>query len=288
MGTIKLSDIGNSNGHYRFYTFEFFLKHQKRLGFKRVDLFGATPHVWIDAYKRSSGQRIRQMIQSYGLMPGVFIPEFSSMRYTLGSEAESRAKTHEYLKHCLEFAGELGTGQMAVAANGFLLDTEEKQRRFRLTEELGYILDLAEPLGIRILLLNHFCDDTNMVRTIEDMDWCMRVMEGRNIGPALDVASAYEAGESIKDWLARFKDSIGYVCLSNTKFDGAKHYWGDGYLNLNDIAAELITGEYSGSVGCFCMLRDYMKTPWTADERTAKMLAWAFEGTDCHGQEHGG
>ena len=30
MGTIKLSDIGNSNAHYRFYTFETFLKHQKR------------------------------------------------------------------------------------------------------------------------------------------------------------------------------------------------------------------------------------------------------------------
>ena len=99
METIKLSDIGNSNAHYRFYTFETFLKHQKRLGVKRVDLFGATPHVWIDAYSQSGGKKTRQMIQSFGLTPGVFIPEFSSMRYTLGSGEESHAKTHEYLKY---------------------------------------------------------------------------------------------------------------------------------------------------------------------------------------------
>lgn len=278
MGIIKLSDIGNSNVHYRFYTFITFLEHQKRLGFKRVDLFGATPHVWIDAYGKSGGQGIRKIMESYGLEPGIFMPEFSSMRYTLGSQERSNAKTHEYLKFCLEFAAELETRQVVITANGFYLDAEEKERRSRLTEELGFVLDLAEPLGIRILLLNHYSDCTNMIRTIEDMDWCIKSMAGRNIGPALDIASAYEAGENTKQWISLFRDSLGYVCLSNTKFDGAKHYWGDGYLNLADIAAQLMDGEYSGNIGCYYMIRDYLKTPWTADERTMEMLTWAFEG----------
>lgn len=287
METIKLSDIGNSNAHYRFYTFETFLKHQKRLGVKRVDLFGATPHVWIDAYSQSGGKKTRQMIQSFGLTPGVFIPEFSSMRYTLGSGEESHAKTHEYLKYCLEFAAEMETSQMVITANGFLLDIEEKQRRFRLTKELGYVLDMAEPLGIRILLQNHYSDHTNMIRTIRDMDWCLKSMEGRKIGAALDVASAYEAGEDIEQWLLRFKDRLEYVCLSNTKFDGAKYYWGDGYLNLADLAAQLTHGAYSGGIGCFYMVRDYLKEPWTADERNVKMLAWAFEGREDERPKHG-
>lgn len=288
MGIITLSDIGNSNAHYRFYTFETFLEYQNRLGFKRVDLFGATPHVWIDAYGHSEGKRIRQMMDCWGLMPGIFIPEFSSMRYTLGGIGGWQVKTREYLKHCLEFGAELGISRMAVAANGFFLDSEEEERRFRLTEELGYTADLAEPFGIKVLLLNHYSDHTNMVRTIGDMEWCMKLMEGRNIGPAMDVASAYEAGEDIKQWLSLFGNSLGYVCLSNTKFDGGKHYWGDGYLNLADIGAQLADGGYSGDMGCFYMVRDYLREPWTADQRTAQMLAWAFEGREYEGQTYGG
>ncbi len=286
MRSIAVSDIGNSNAHYRFYTFETFLEHQRRLGFRRVDLFGATPHVWIDAYGRSGGRRLREMMDYYGLEPGVFLPEFSSMRYTLGSQA--REKTHEYLKYCLEFGAELETDSMVVTANGFLLDVREEERRFRLEEELGYVADLAKPLGMKVLLLNHYSDHTNMIRTIEDMVWCMNVMEGKNIGPAMDVASVYEAGEDVRLWLSRFGDSLGYVCLSNTKFDGGKHYWGDGYLNLADIGAGLRESGYSGRIGCYCMIRNYLKAPWAADERTMEMLSWAFESADCHGQAQGG
>ena len=93
--------------------------------------------------------------------------------------------------------------------------------------------------------------------------------------PAVDTASVYEAGERLEDWLECFGERIAYVNLSNTKFDGSRHYWGDGYLNLCEIVGILEHFCYHGAAGTSYMLRDYLARPWEADERTREMLAWA-------------
>lgn len=288
---IHIRDIGNSNAHYRFYTFDTFLKCQKELGVRRVDLFGATPHVWIDAYGRSDGREIRKKIESYGLSTGIFMPEFSSMRYCLGSEGSSWRKTQDYLKQCMEFGAGLEVDRMVITADGFLMDRPEEDRRSRLAKALEYMAELAKPYEIRLLLLNHYGDGTSMIRTKEDMAWCMKLLEGKDVGTAVDVASVYEAGESLADWFTSFEDSLSYVCLSNTKFDGARHYWGDGYLNPAQIAEIIDKAGYTGYMGCHYMIRDYLKEPWKADERTWETLGWAFgepsgaqsKGTGCRG-----
>lgn len=265
-------DIAGSNIHYRFYPLEKFFECQARLGIHKVDLFGATPHVWIDAYNTSDGSGVCKRMQGYGLEPGIFIPEFSSMRYTLGSEGESGRKTWEYIKRCFDFASHLGTGQVAISANGFMLDREEVIRRGRLEETLWRICELAGTYDFKLLLLNHYADRTDMVRSLEDMKYCMQIVDSGQMFPAVDIASVYEAGEKIEDWFQCFGEDISYVSLSNTKFDGAKHCWGDGYLNLWEIMEILDQWQYRGAIGTNYMMREYLARPWEADERTRKML----------------
>lgn len=271
---IKGSEIAGSNIHYRFYTLEDFFAHQERLGIRKVDLFGATPHVWIDAYSASDGTKVRRQMQTYGLEPGMFVPEFSSMRYTPGSEGESGRKSWEYIKRCFHFAKELGTDRVAIRANGFLLDRDERVRAGRLEEALGRFCGLAGEYGLTLHLLNHYADCTDMVRSMEDMKRCLRICDSGPLFPAVDTASVYESGERLEDWMRGFGDCLSYVSLSNTKFDGSRHHWGDGYLNLGEIVGILEDYRYSGTVGTSYMLRDYLAKPWEADERTREMLTW--------------
>lgn len=278
---IKEKEIAGSNIHYRFYTLEDFFMHQERLGIRRVDLFGATPHVWIDAYSATDGAQIRRQMQDHGLEPGVFVPEFSSMRYTLGSEGESGRKTWEYIRRCFHFARELGTDRAVISANGFLLDRDEKERYGRLGEALGRIGRLAEEYGLTLCLMNHYGDGTDMVRRLEDMKRCLDICDSGRIFPAVDTASVYEAGERLEDWLCCFGSRLSYVNLSNTTYDGSRHYWGDGYLNLREILGILDRHRYRGVIGTSYMVREYLARPWEADERTREMLAWAC------GREHG-
>lgn len=269
---INIRKIAGSNIHYRFYPLEDFFESQARLGIHRVDLFGATPHVWIDAYSASDGIGIRRQMEAHGLEPGVFVPEFSSMRYTLGSEGEAGRKTWEYIRRCFNFAGELGTGHVAISANGFLLDQEEGRRWERLGEALDHACKLAEPYGFKLLLLNHYGDWTDMARSLEDMKRCVQMAGGERIFPAVDTASVYEAEENLEDWFRYFGNVLSYVNLSNTKFDGARHHWGDGYLNLWEIMDILERWKYEGAMGASYMLREYLERPWKADERTREML----------------
>ena len=271
---IKEREIAGCNIHYRFYTLEDFFSHQQRFGIRRVDLFGATPHVWIDAYSAADGRKIRSQMEEYGLEPGMFVPEFTSMRYSLGSEGESGRKTWEYIRRCFHFARELGTDQVVISASGFLLDQDEKKRFGRLEEALGRLGRLAGEYGLMLYLMNHYADCTDMVRSMEDMERCMEICGSIPVFPAVDTASVYEAGERLEDWLECFGEKIRYVNLSNTKFDGSRHYWGDGYLNLHEIVGVLERFRYHGAVGTSYMLRDYLARPWEADERTREMLTW--------------
>lgn len=265
--------IAGSNIHYRFYPLEDFFESQARFGIHRIDLFGATPHVWIDAYSAPDGNEVRRQMEAHGLEPGVFVPEFSSMRYTLGSEGDAGRKTWEYIKRCFRFAGELGTEGVAISANGFLLDQEECRRWERLGDALDQVCRLAEPYGFKLLLLNHYGDWTDMARNLGDMKRCVQMAGAKRLFPAVDIASVYEAQESLEDWFRNFENMLSYVNLSNTKFDGARHHWGDGYLNLWEIMDTLERWKYEGAIGTSYMLREYLEKPWVADMRTREMFA---------------
>lgn len=265
--------IAGSNIHYRFYPLEDFFESQARLGIHHIDLFGATPHVWIDAYSAPDGTEVRRQMEAHDLEPGVFVPEFSSMRYTLGSEGDAGRKTWEYIKRCFRFAGELGSEGVAISANGFLLDQEECRRWERLGDALDQVCRLAEPYGFKLLLLNHYGDWTDMARNLGDMKRCVQMAGAKRLFPAVDIASVYEAQESLEDWFRNFENVLSYVNLSNTKFDGARHHWGDGYLNLWEIMDTLERWKYEGAIGTSYMLREYLEKPWVADMRTREMFA---------------
>ena len=280
----RRKDIGNSNIHYRFYPFSTFLEHQRRLGFEKITLFGGTPHVWIDAYGATDGEKIKKEAEDQGLSINGFMPEFSSMRYTLGSEGGSEQKTWEYLRRCLDFTAKLECGSMIVTANGYLLDRTEEERDRRLKEALRRLGEMAGSYDIRLILLNQHEDATNRIRTIEDMKRAMEWADGVNVEVGVDTASVYEAGETLKEWLEAFGTRLTYVNLSNSKFDGGRYYWGDGYLNLRDILEALEEGAYAGAISCHYMIRDYLSKPWAADESSERMISWILEEG---GGEHG-
>ncbi|MCB7318605.1 sugar phosphate isomerase/epimerase family protein [Lacrimispora sp. 210928-DFI.3.58] len=276
MGTIKREDIANSNIHYRFYPFETFLEKQEELGVRKIDLFGATPHMWIDAYSASDAGEVRRQIEGRGMEVNSFTPEFSSMRYTLGAEGEGERKTWEYVKRFLEFAAGLGTGRIILTANGFLLDRDEKEQRRRLKDSLRHLGELGKPYGFQFLLLNSFSDGTSLIRTKADMEGFLAELSSESFLPAVDTASVYEAGECLEDWFSSFGESLSHVSFNNTKFDGARHYWGDGYLNPVEILEVLKHVGYGKSIGCSFYVRDYLKEPWLADERTGEIISWAL------------
>ena len=189
-----------------------------------------------------------------------------------------------YRRRCLDFTAKLECGSMIVTANGYLLDRTEEERDRRLKEALRRLGEMAGSYDIRLILLNQHEDATNRIRTIEDMKRAMEWADGVNVEVGVDTASVYEAGETLKEWLEAFGTRLTYVNLSNSKFDGGRYYWGDGYLNLRDILEALEEGAYAGAISCHYMIRDYLSKPWAADESSARMISWILEEG---GGEHG-
>ena len=270
---MKINLIGNSNIHYRFYTWDFFLEKQRNIGLQRIDLFGADPHVLIDCYSISTNAKeLREKAEDSGMKIQTFTPEFSSFRYALGREGKAQDKSWEYVKRSFDFAKIIETPKIIFSINGFLLDRRKEEcwgRTERVIEELD---KLSIEYDIDVLIGNHYEDQTDMVRTIEDMRCCMEWVNGGRIYPAVDTASVFHGSETLEKWFEIFGDKISHVNLSNTKFDGMRHCWGDGYLNLYDLMRVLDEHKYRGTLGTSFMVREYLSKPWEADEKTREML----------------
>lgn len=276
MNIVSRARVGNSNKHYRFYPLEDFLKWQRELGFSRIALFGGTPHVWIDAYSATDGNAIRYKMEELGLTPVVFMPEFSSMRYTLGSEGEARWKTDEYLKRCMQFACEMGVGNMVITADGFLLGQEEARRWTHMLERLNSLCDWAREQGLILSLMNQSFNQTAMIRKVTDAQNCLAQLNRQELCIAVDTQATYDSEETLALWLETFGDRVTYINLTNTRFDGVACAFGDGYLNLREIRQELNQHRYDREIALQCMDRVYLKKPWEVDSRAAEMLYEVF------------
>ena len=270
--------FGNANEHYRFYTFDTFLERQKALGFKRIYLFGGTPHVWIDAYQKDNGHEMRRRIEEKGLQCRSRTIETTSQRYALPRIGENDGKSLRYYELCYAYAVELGVPYVVTAANGFCLDEPESVRNMRLLEMLREQKRQAEAMGVRLVVSAKTGDATNPVQTLSDVRRIIDALGTDAPDFACETAGFYRTGETLEQWIDALGSKLVQVNLTNTLFDGGRHAWGDGYMNLDDFVSVLDRKKYKGEINCGCMVRHYMQKPWVWDERTAMQLELALGG----------
>ena len=274
MEKINMSRFGNCNEHYRFYTMEHFLLNQKRLGFGAVHLFGGTPHVWIDAYRKDEGADMKSQISDAGLRCASFMIETSSMRYSLDLIREADGKSRAYFDRCYAYAAELGVELVHLQANGYCLDDSIESRKNRMLEDLAREKHRAEEFGLKLSVVNRTGDATNLIRSLTDMQEMVAALGEDAPCCTAETAFFYAFGETLDQWLDGLGEKLVQINLTNTLFDGGRHAWGDGYLNMGDLLDTLEQRNYQGELNCGCMVRSYMQKPWLWDESTAEQISF--------------
>lgn len=272
MDQITRECFGNSNEHYRFYTLDTFISNQVRFGYRQIHLFGGTPHVWIDAYRHDDAGVIRAHLQDAGLSCVSFTIETSSMRYSLPRIREADGKSRNYFDFCYAYAAELGVQTVITAANGFCLDESPEARREHLLEVLREETARAREFGLCLAVVNRGGDGTNLVQSLSDAQHVRQTLGEESPCFVAETAYFYENADTLGEWMDALGACLVQVNLTNTLFDGARHAWGDGYLNLADMIGVLKEKRFDHPINCGCMVRHYMQNPWIWDEHTAQMI----------------
>ncbi len=273
----KRNRLAVSNKHYRYYTFEHFLETQKRLGFRHIELWGGTPHVWIDAYEADSGAEMKKVVSGYGLEIAAFMPEFSSFRYSLGiSDRAGHRRSMEYLKRCAHYAAQLETDYMLLELNGYRMDGDFARQWDSLLKTMGHIGTIAAKEGIKAAVFTDLYDGTNLLNSIERLRSCLNTVNHPGICPALNLSAMYMGAETMEDWMNTWKEKLAYVHIVD--YDGDT-FSGDGKVDDNSLLEtlkRLDTYPYCDRVGVVLENRACFVRPEMWDEKTASYFKTFF------------
>ena len=88
MGALCMEQLCGMNLHYQHHSLEYFLDRQVELGLKNVELWGGSPHLYIDDASPERVHTVQNAIQSRGLNLVCYTPETVVYPINIAAEEE--------------------------------------------------------------------------------------------------------------------------------------------------------------------------------------------------------
>ncbi len=216
--------------------------HVKALGFDVLE-------ICIEDPARVSSKAVKEACDRAGVavsVCGAFGPE----RDVSHDAPEKRRPGIDYLKFCIDLAGEVGSPHVAgpmysaVGKTRLLSDDERDRQRDWAAESLREVADYAAARDVRLAIepLNRF--ETDLVNTVEQgLDLCERIGHD-NVGLLLDTFHLNIEEKSLPDALRRADDRLFHfhACENDRGTPGTGHVeWEQVFAALREI-------DYDGQV----------------------------------------
>lgn len=265
--------VAGMNLHYYYYPLEYFLDSQLHSGCSTIELWGGTPHIWVDHLSFSNLAHIKKQTKMRNQSIAVFTPEYSSYRYLLcTSDADIHSKSLAYYANCLQITAELGAKTMCINMTGRFCDEDYSDAWKRCINSVGYLCEIACSLGIDLAIETLSPEQSAILNTLEELKNLFREVRSKQLKVAMDIVSISSSGESIEQWFDAFNQDIVHVHFTDGRNDGSHLVWGDGCFPLQWYLTQLNIQGYKGLISPNLFSRKYFADPVTADKRNQNAL----------------
>ena len=238
------------------------------LGLTHVELWGVAPHLDISAAGPRDIARIRSQLSDRGLAVHCLTPE--QMVYPLNiasSDAALRGRSIRYMERGIAIAAELESPLFFLTSGWGLEDEDLDGAWKRSRDALHLITSAAKDAGVRCVLEGLQRWESNLVRSVDDIERMMGEVGEDRLAVALDTIAMAAAGDTIAGYFDRFDERVVHVHL----IDGAPtgHLaWGDGTQPIDSWFRELLDRPYEGRVTFEIVSARYRSDPATAHRRS--------------------
>lgn len=117
MNYINIDRVAGMNIHYSHYALEYFLNSMERLEMKNIELWGASPHYYIEDFPLTEAKTIRKKIEPRNLKLICFTPEQCIYSINIAAkESYIRERSINYFIKCIEASIELQSPMMLVTS----------------------------------------------------------------------------------------------------------------------------------------------------------------------------
>lgn len=272
MGGISREQITGMNFHYLHYPIEYFLDSMARYQFQNIELWGASPHFYVDDLSPADVRRMKRAIEQRGLKLVCFTPEQCMYPINLAAKEEYiRERSIRYFIRSLEVAAELEAPLLLVTPGwGYLSEpSEEAWKRSR--DSLQRLAEQAGRLGIALVLEPLTPVESRLVCDLPSLKRMLAEVASPQLKGMIDTIPLALAEEELADYFRELQEDLVHIHF----IDGAPEghlAWGDGILPAQRYLQTLAECGYKGALTLEFTSFRYLDEPDLAIEKTLETL----------------
>lgn len=272
MGKIARSQIAGMNFHYKHYSFAYFLDSMVRYGFTRIELWGASPHFYVDDITLPEIRGIKREIEQRNMELVCFTPEQCVYPINIASmDARIRQRSLRYFEKSAEVAYELGAPMLLVTP-GWGYENEPRDEAWkRSRESLAELADKAADLGLVLALEPLTRVESNLIYNRDTLQSMLREVDALSLKGMIDTIPMAQAGENFLSYHDSLQEKLVHVHFIDGKPEGHLA-WGEGVLPLGQYMEELAAINYAGSLTLEFTAYKYLPNPEEATEQSLRVL----------------
>lgn len=277
MKNITIDKAAGMNIHYLHYPLDYFLDSMNRMQIKNIELWGGSPHYYIEDLTISETKSIKKKIESRNLKLICFTPEQCIYPVNIAAkEPYIRERSIRYFIKCIEAASELNSPMMLVTSGwGYLSESKEEAWK-RSRDSLERILHKAELLGISLSLEPLRTDESNLVNNLSSLKKMLTEIHSPVLKGMIDTIPMALAGESIEDYFSALGKDLVHIHFIDGKPRGHLA-WGDGILPLGKYVESLNSNNYEGYLTLEITDSGYLSDPENAVRKSIEKLKKALD-----------
>ncbi|WP_010277905.1 TIM barrel protein [Paenibacillus senegalensis] len=244
-GNMKLA---NMNQHYHRYPLTYFLDSTVRVGLQAIELWGGTPHLYVDDAKPADVKKVLKEIRSRDLEIVCFTPEQAIYPINLSAKDDTcRNRSIDYFKRCLEVTRELECSKLLVIAGFGFYNEPEEEAFARGRDSLQQLAREAEKTDVTLVLEAMSPIGSNVIYNLETLKKMYKAVDSPSMKVMLDTVLMAVSGDTIDEYASAFGEDLVHFHFIDGDGQTTAHLgWGEGSFPLQEFKASLERMNYQG------------------------------------------
>lgn len=246
MHRLDASQISASNFSYLRFPLERWLDDMAGLEVQNVELWGVSPHLYVEDARPADVERVRAAIASRDLNLTCFTPE--QVMYPINIAAREdriRERSVEYFFKCVEACNGLECPKLFLTPGWGYVGEDEGEIWKRSADSLRRIVERAAEHGVTAVLEALQPVESHVINSSAQLRRMLDEVGHPSMKAAVDVPAMAVAGETVADYTRAFGADLAHAHFVDGAPDGHLA-WGDGELPLERYLQEFAEGDFTG------------------------------------------
>lgn len=264
MGKVQRSQIAGMNEHFRRFSLEYFLDSMVELEVDHIELWAASPHLYIEDVSFTEVCRVRQEIERRNLKLICVTPEQCIYPVNIAAkEPIVRERSISYFLKSLEVTSELGAIMLQIVPGRGYYDEPVEEVWGRSRDSLAQIAEKAGSLGITVVLEALETKESNLIPHLSALKRMLKEVGSPHLKAVIDTCPMAASGESFDDCFQAMGEDLRHIHF----VDYGHLTWGDGTLPLTQYLDQIGNHEYAGFLTLEIVSSRYITDPKQAVKR---------------------